>query len=131
MRSSALRMSALLESHLIRLLSGSSRELTRRMLRRQGYAVLVAANAEEALRVFEQNPSIDLLLSDVVMPGASGPELVRRLVERRPALKVLYMSGYTEEAIVHHGVLDPGIGFLHKPFKSGTLGRKVREVLDQ
>ena len=83
--------------------------------------MLVAANAEEALRVFEQNASIDLLLSDVVMP----------LVERRPALKVLYMSAYTEEAIVHHGVLRPGIGFLNKPFNSGTLGRKVREVLDQ
>ena len=101
------------------------------MLRRQGYAVLVAANADEALRVFDENASIDLLLSDVVMPGTSGPELVRQLVERRPALKVLYMSAYTEEAIVHHGVLKPGIAFLNKPFNSGTLGRKVREVLDR
>ena len=107
------------------------RELTKRLLERQGYTVLVAANADEALQLFEANPSIDLLLTDVVMPGASGPELVKRLVERRPALKVIYMSGYTDEAIVHHGVLDPGIAFLHKPFTSETLGRKIREVLDR
>ena len=106
------------------------RELARRLLQRQGYTVLVAANADEALRLFEQNASIDVLLTDVVMPGASGPELTRRLVERRPALKVIYMSGYTEEAIVQHGVLNPGIAFLHKPFTSETLGRKIREVLD-
>ena len=72
-----------------------------------------------------------MLLTDVVMPGASGPELTRQLVERRPALKVIYMSGYTEEAIVQHGVLNPGIAFLHKPFTSETLGRKIREVLDR
>jgi FixJ family two-component response regulator len=58
------------------------------------------------------------------MPGASGPELVRQLVERRPALKVIYMSGYTDEAIVHHGVLDPGIVFLHKPFSAESLGQR-------
>ena len=74
--------------------------------------------------------SIDVLLTDVVMPGASGPELTRQLIERRPALKVIYMSGYTEETIVHHGVLNPGIAFLHKPFTADTLGRKIREVLD-
>jgi CheY-like chemotaxis protein len=107
------------------------RELARRLLQRQGYTVLVAANADEALRLFERNASIDVILTDVVMPGASGPELTRQLVERRPALKVIYMSGYTEEAIVHHGVLKPGIAFLHKPFTSETLGRKVREVLDR
>ena len=107
------------------------RELARRLLERQGYTVLVAANADEALRLFEQNASIDVLLTDVVMPGASGPELTRQLVERRPALKVIYMSGYTEEAIVQHGVLNPGIAFLHKPFTSETLGRKIREVLDR
>ena len=107
------------------------RELARRLLQRQGYTVLVAANAEEALRLFEQNASIDVLLTDVVMPGASGPELTRQLVEQRPALKVIYMSGYTEDAIVHHGVLNPGIAFLHKPFTSETLGRKIREVLDR
>jgi CheY-like chemotaxis protein len=107
------------------------RELARRLLQRQGYTPLIAANAEEALRLFEQNASIDVLLTDVVMPGASGPELARQLVERRPLLKVIYMSGYTEDAIVHHGVLNPGIAFLHKPFTSETLGRKIREVLDR
>jgi signal transduction histidine kinase len=109
----------------------SVRTLGRRMLERRGYTVLIAANADEALQLFERNPSIDVLLTDVVMPGGSGPELTRRLVERRPALKVIYMSGYTEEAIVHHGVLDPGVAFLHKPFTSETLERKIREVLDR
>jgi len=107
------------------------RELTTRLLERQGSTVLVAANADEALRLFEQHPAIDLLLTDVVMPGASGPELTRRLIEQRPTLRVIYMSGYTEDAIVHHGVLKPGIAFLNKPFTSATLGRKVREVLDR
>jgi PAS domain S-box-containing protein len=106
------------------------RELACRLLERQGYAVLVAASADEALRLFEANASIDVLLTDVVMPGASGPELTRQLVEGRPALKVIYMSGYTEDAIAHHGVLNPGIAFLHKPFTSETLGRKIREVLE-
>jgi two-component system, cell cycle sensor histidine kinase and response regulator CckA len=107
------------------------RELTRRLLVRQGYTVLVAADADEATRIFEANPSVDVLLTDVVMPGASGPELVGQLVARRPALKVIYMSGYTDEAIVHHGVLKPGIAFLHKPFTSETLGRKIRDVIDR
>jgi PAS domain S-box-containing protein len=107
------------------------RALSRRLLQRQGYTVLVAANADEALRLFEEHPSIDLLLTDVVMPGASGPELTKHLVEQRPALKVIYMSGYTEEAIVEHGVVKSGIAFLHKPFTSETLGRKIREVLDR
>jgi DNA-binding NtrC family response regulator len=100
------------------------------MLRRQGYTVLVAANATEALVEFESNGTIALLLTDVVMPGGSGPELSNRLLQIQPSLKVLFMSGYTEEAIVHHGVLDDGIAFLHKPFTSETLGRKVGEVLD-
>ncbi|HEX9127649.1 MAG TPA: response regulator, partial [Gemmatimonadaceae bacterium] len=106
------------------------RELVRRLLEKLGYVVLVAANADEALRRFEENPAIDVLLTDVVMPGASGPELSRQLVQRRPALKVIYMSGYTDEAIVHHGVLDPGIAFLNKPFTADALGRKIREVLN-
>ena len=107
------------------------RELTRKLLRRQGYSVLLAANADDALRLFEENPSIDVLLTDVVMPGASGPELTRQLVEQHPTLKVVYMSGYTEDAIAQQGVLNPGIAFLHKPFTSETLGRKIREVLDR
>jgi PAS domain S-box-containing protein len=107
------------------------RELAKRLLQRQGYTVLVAATADDAVQAFERNPSIDLLLTDVVMPGASGPQLTRRLVDRRPALKVIYMSGYTDEAIVHYGVLNPGIAFLSKPFTAQTLGQKIREVLDR
>jgi CheY-like chemotaxis protein len=106
------------------------RELASRLLERLGYAVLVAANADEAFRLFDVNASIDVLLTDVVMPGASGSELTRQLVERRPALKVIYMSGYTEDTIAHYGILNPGFAFLHKPFTSETLGRKIREVLD-
>jgi hypothetical protein len=106
------------------------RELAKRLLQRLGYTVLIAADASEASRLFEKNPTIDVLLTDVVMPGASGPELTSQLIKRRPALKVIYMSGYTEDAIVHHGVLKAGIAFLHKPFTSETLGRKIRDVLD-
>jgi signal transduction histidine kinase len=107
------------------------RELAKRLLQRHGYTVLIASDADEALRLFDGNPSIDVLLTDVVMPGASGPELVKQLVERRPNLKVIYMSGYTDEAIVHHGILDPGIVFLRKPFSSESLGQKMREALDR
>jgi PAS domain S-box-containing protein len=107
------------------------RELAKRLLQRQGYTVLLAANADEAVRLFEAHQSIDVLLTDVVMPGASGPELTKRLVVQRPALRVIYMSGYTEDAIVQHGVLKPGIAFLNKPFNSETLGAKIREVLER
>jgi CheY-like chemotaxis protein len=107
------------------------RELAMRLLEGQGYTVLTASNAAEALRLFEENPSIDVLLTDVVMPGATGPELTKKLIEQRPALKVIYMSGYTEEAIVPYGVLKPGIAFLNKPFTSETLGEKIRDVLDR
>jgi two-component system cell cycle sensor histidine kinase/response regulator CckA len=105
------------------------RELARRLLERHGYTVLVAANAIEATRLVEAHPSIDVLLTDVVMPGASGPELTRRLIEQRPALRVIYMSGYTEEAIVHHGVVKPGVAFLNKPFTFESLGQAIRDVL--
>ena len=107
------------------------RELTRRLLQRQGYTVLVAANAEEALGLFERHAGIDVLLTDIVMPGASGPELTQQLMERRPSLKAIYMSGYTQDAIVQHGVLNSGIAFLHKPFTAKALGWKIREVLDR
>jgi CheY-like chemotaxis protein len=106
------------------------RALAGRMLQRPGYTALVAANTEEALRLFDENPSIDVVLTDVVMPGSSGPELTKELLKRRPTLKVIYMSGYTDEAIVHHGVLEPGIIFLHKPFTAEALRGKIREALD-
>jgi PAS domain S-box-containing protein len=111
--------------------SDGLRALAKRFLDRQGYAVLTASSADEACRLVEQHPDIDVLLTDVVMPGASGPELTRQLIEQRPALKVIYMSGYTEDAMVHHGVVTTGIGFLHKPFTSAALGQKIREVLDR
>jgi len=107
------------------------RELTRRLLERLGYGVLVAAKTDDAFRLFERHSSIDVLLTDVVMSDAGGRELIRQLTEQRPALKVIYMSGYSEDAIAQHGVLKPGIAFLHKPFTSEALGRKIREVLDQ
>ena len=101
------------------------------LLERFGYTVLVAANAAHAIELFDEHPSIDLLLTDVVMPGGSGPDLSTWLGKGRPQLKVLYMSGYTDEAIVQHGVLAPGIAFLHKPFTAQALAQKIREVLDQ
>jgi CheY-like chemotaxis protein len=104
------------------------RELTRRLLQRLGYMVLVAESADQALRLFDQNV-IDVLLTDVAMPGASGPDLARQLTERRPGLKVIYMSGSTEGAIAPLGILDPGITLLYKPFTSDALEASMREVL--
>jgi CheY-like chemotaxis protein len=104
------------------------RDLARRLLERAGYRVLVAANAAEGRALVTANPSIDLILTDVIMPGDSGPEFVRSL--HQPNLKVVYMSGFAEDTIAHHGVLDPGIVFLHKPFTAETLNRKVGEGLD-
>jgi CheY-like chemotaxis protein len=111
--------------------SAQLRELTRRLLHGRGYTVLVAADADEASAVFDQKTSIDVLLTDVVMPKTSGPELAKRLTGRRPSLKVVYMSGYTDEAIVQHGILQPGIAFIHKPFTAETLDRKIRDVLQR
>jgi PAS domain S-box-containing protein len=107
------------------------RGLVVRMLQRQGYTVLVAASAEEALRVFEQNAPIDIVLTDAVMPGLSGPELVTRLMKRRPNFRAILMSGHMEDAIMQHALLNPGIVFLPKPFTSEALGRKIREVLSR
>jgi PAS domain S-box-containing protein len=107
------------------------RALMRRVLAEHGYTVLVAANpaaAREAVRT--PSSSIDLLITDVVMPGQSGRELADELTAMVPALKVLYMSGYTHDAIVHRGVLDPGIHFISKPVSSEVLLRTVRSVLD-
>jgi two-component system, cell cycle sensor histidine kinase and response regulator CckA len=107
------------------------RELARTILSGYGYAVMVTKNAQEARLICEQHASsIHMLLTDVVMPGISGRELAQALLARNPAVKVLFMSGYTENAIVHHGVLDNGTFFLQKPFTPAILASKVREVLD-
>jgi two-component system cell cycle sensor histidine kinase/response regulator CckA len=106
------------------------RNLVRRMLEARGYQVLMAASGDEALRLAARHGSIDLLVTDVVMPGMSGRQAALLLVPAHPKMRVLYLSGYTNEAIVRHGMLEPGIAFLQKPFTAETLGRKVREVLD-
>jgi CheY-like chemotaxis protein len=108
------------------------RKLACTVLQKYGYTVLEAPNGEEALRIVQgQNGSpIHLMVTDVVMPGMSGRQLAERLVSLWPKLKVLYMSGYTDVAIVHHGVLDPGIAYIQKPFAPNALTSKVREILD-
>jgi len=107
------------------------RDITKRILGAAGYAVLTAANANEALVVCESHANqIHLLLTDVVMPQMGGRELAERVAERRPGIKVLYMSGYTDDAIAHHGTLAPGTHFIPKPFNAADLTSKVREVLE-
>ena len=106
------------------------RVAARQILERFGYTVVEAANGTDALRAARNGAAIDLLLTDVVMPEMSGRELVERFAKLRPNTKVLFMSGYTDDAIVRHGVLRPGTAYLQKPFSPDTLARKVREVLD-
>jgi PAS domain S-box-containing protein len=108
------------------------RKLACTVLEKNGYRVLEASSGDKALDVVRgQNGNhIHLMVTDVVMPGMSGRQLADRLVSLRPELKVLYMSGYTDNAIVHHGVLDPGIAYIQKPFTPDALATKVREILD-
>jgi PAS domain S-box-containing protein len=107
------------------------RKLTRRVLEAHGYAVLAAGDGQEALRLAnEHDGPINLLVTDVVMPNMSGRQLAERVVSARRETRVLYLSGYTDDAIIRHGVLDPGIAFLQKPFTPQALARKLREVLD-
>jgi signal transduction histidine kinase/CheY-like chemotaxis protein/HAMP domain-containing protein len=107
------------------------RELAADILTSHGYAVLTAGDAKEAATVFaEHRDEIDMLLTDVVMPGASGRQLADSLTAMRPGIKVLYMSGYTDQAIVNHGVLEAGIAYLEKPFTIPAITRAVRDVLD-
>jgi two-component system cell cycle sensor histidine kinase/response regulator CckA len=107
------------------------RNLGVRILGDLGYRVMQARNGAEAIALaMGHKERIDLLLTDVVMPGMSGGELATQMVLRRPEMKVLFTSGYTDDAIVHHGVLDEGVSFIGKPYSTEGLARKVREVLD-
>ncbi|HMD38600.1 MAG TPA: PAS domain S-box protein [Candidatus Acidoferrum sp.] len=107
------------------------RKLAQAFLGEAGFHVLSAESGEEALQIAAHHAGpLDLLLTDVVMPGMNGRVLAERLVQRQPGIKVLYMSGYTDSFIAGHGVLEPGINLLHKPFTEEVFLRKVREVLD-
>ena len=107
------------------------REIHVGMLRELGYTVLQAANGPEALTLVRKTERIDLLFTDVVMPGMSGRVLAEQAHETTPDLKVLYTTGYTPNAVVHNGVIDPGVDLLPKPFRFEQLARKVRTVLDR
>jgi PAS domain S-box-containing protein len=108
------------------------RKLAGKILERQGYKILETYNGDEALLVCERHKSpIHLMLADIIMPGMSGSELANLLKPLYPEIKILYTSGYTDNAIVHHGVLEKGVNYIQKPFTLEGLARKVREVLDK
>src|SRR5262249_4732614 len=108
----------------------SVRELVRETLKARGYTVIEAADGMAGLRVANAHSgTIHILITDVVMPGMSGRELAKQVIKARPDIKVLYLSGYTEDAIIHEGALEAGTAFLQKPFTLHALARKVREVL--
>jgi CheY-like chemotaxis protein len=108
------------------------RDFVRDLLEANNYLVLLAQDGNEALSLCESHKDrIDLLVSDVVMPNLGGPELVEKLRPLHPETKLLFMSGYTDRAIVRDGVLESGMDFIHKPFTPQSLARKVREVLDK
>jgi CheY-like chemotaxis protein len=108
------------------------RELASTILQRQGYTVLAASNGDEAQRIVQAYAGvpIDLLVTDVVLPGMGGKALADQMTGAYPGIKVLFISGYATDAITQHGRLDPGTHFLSKPFTRTAFARKVREVLD-
>ena len=106
------------------------RRMTREFLKIKGYTVIEARSAANAIQIMEErNEEIDLVLTDVLMPGMKGRELVERLTQIRSNIKVLYMSAYTEDAAINIGVLNPGTEFIEKPFGPDDLASKIREVL--
>lgn len=108
------------------------RRLAKEILERRGYHVLAAACGQEALEVAKTHKArVDLVLTDVVMPGMSGSEVAHRLIQQRPEIRVLYMSGYADDAILRHGVQHGSVNFIQKPFSPDALSVKVREVLDR
>jgi len=109
----------------------SLREVTREYLSNKGYTVLVASEADSAMEIAGRcDKPIDLLLTDVILPGSSGVQLAQRLAPRHSRMRVLYVSGYTADAIVHHVGHDPNFAFLSKPFSLPALTRKIRSILD-
>jgi len=107
------------------------RDLLRETLEAEGYATLVARDGAQALQIADAHAGvIDLLVTDVIMPGITGRAAADAIREARPGIRVLYISGYTDEAIMRHGVLGAGVAFLNKPFACETLLSKVRELLD-
>lgn len=109
----------------------SLRKMVKRILSNHGYTVIVAGHGEEALRIIHDydNP-IDLVITDVIMPRMGGKELSDRIQSLNDTMKILFMSGYTDQSIVHQGVIDPGVFFIQKPFTQQSLLKKVRDVLD-
>jgi len=108
------------------------RNLARTILSRRGYSLLIAHDGNDALRILDQHQGpVHLLLTDVIMPGMSGRELFDRIAALHPDIRVLYMSGYTDDVIAHSGVLDAGVNFIQKPFTVHALLTKVREALEQ
>jgi signal transduction histidine kinase/CheY-like chemotaxis protein len=106
------------------------RVMSSNVLEKQGYKVITARDGEEALQHLDRHMGIDLLATDVVMPRLSGRELAERFLDRLPHAKLLYLSGYADDAVIQHGVLEADVPFLQKPYTAETLARKVRDVLD-
>ncbi len=107
------------------------RSLVEKLLRLQGYHVLSAADPAAAIELArEHSASIDLLVTDVMLPGLSGRDLARQIQNLKPGIPVLYISGYSDDAVARHGIVDPGTHFLQKPFTPTQLGKKIREILD-
>jgi len=108
------------------------RAVVEAMLKPLGYTVLAAGSASEAITIAESSPHApDLLLTDVVMPGGSGRELSDTLMQRFPSLRVLFMSGYTDDAVLRHGIMHAEVDFVQKPFSRATLARRIRDLLDR